>query len=135
MTLTAPLPATSRRRHRRADAVPTASASAGRLVRPHHHPRRRAALAHPDRSACSSRRSGPRTLVDTHRLVDGVRPPVRRRRSGRSRTTATALDAEGFENAFLNSLAVAIPATVMPDHHRRLRRLRLLVDGVPRAAT
>ena len=47
----------------------------------------------------------------------------------------TALDAGGFDNAFLNSLAVAIPATVIPDHHRRLRRVRLLVDGVPRAVT
>ena len=34
--------------------------------------------------------------------------------SGRSRTTEHALDAGGFQNAFLNSLAVTIPATVIP---------------------
>ena len=45
----------------------------------------------------------------------------------------TVLDAQGFENAFLNSLAVADPVDDHPDHHRGVRRLRVLVDGVPRA--
>ena len=36
------------------------------------------------------------------------------RASGRSQNYRDALDAGGFENAFLNSLAVTIPSTVMP---------------------
>ena len=44
----------------------------------------------------------------------------------------SVLDAGGFENAFLNSLAVDDPGDRHPDHDRRVRRLRVLVDGVPR---
>ena len=56
----------------------------------------------------------PRGARRHDRLVDRARAPVPRWRSGRSQNYREALDAEGFENAFLNSLAVAVPATVIP---------------------
>ena len=48
-----------------------------------------------------------------HGLVDGLRAPLPSRRVD-ARELPRALDAGGFGNAFLNSLAVAIPSTVIP---------------------
>ena len=59
----------------------------------------------------SFRPGGPREHLG---VVDGARASVPGGGSGRSRTTGSALTAGGFGNAFLNSLAVTIPSTVIP---------------------
>ena len=56
----------------------------------------------------------PEALVRHHRLVDEPSPTRSRAGSGPSRTTGQALDTGGFKNAFLNSLAVTIPSTIIP---------------------
>jgi alpha-glucoside transport system permease protein len=78
-----------------------------------------------------SRSFRPEQLADTP--GGGRRWPIR---SGTREWTlenySSALDAGGFENAFLNSLAVTIPSTVIPSRSPP-SRLRVLLDGVPRA--
>ena len=44
---------------------------------------------------------------------------------------STVLSSEGFGNAFLNSLAVTIPATVMPITIAAFAAYALCLDGVP----
>ena len=55
----------------------------------------------------------PEDLMEVHGVVDGVRAPVPDA-AWTLENYRTALGAEGFGNAFLNSLAVTIPATVIP---------------------
>ena len=62
------------------------------------------------------------------RVVDGARPSVP---AGQwtLENYRLALDTGGFASAFLNSLAIR---PVHPDHDRCVRRLRVLLDGLPR---
>ena len=73
----------------------------------------------------------PEALVDTHRLVDGARPSVPRRRVDARELPARRSTPAGSRTPSSTASRSTIPSTDHPDHHRRVRGLRLLVDGVP----
>ena len=84
-----------------------------RLVRPHHDHRRRRHLADPDRR-CAGHLVPTRAPRRHDRMVDGARPSVARRRVDARELPGACSTPAGLQNAFLNSLAVTIPATVIP---------------------
>ena len=114
------------------EGEPTAvGAAQRRLVRAHHDPRRRADLADPDRSACSITSFRPEALVEHDRLVDRRSATRSAPASGRSRTTGRRSTPAGLPERVPQQPRGRHPGDGHPDHDRRLRRLRLLVDGVP----
>ena len=74
----------------------------------------------------------PRTSSSDQRLVDGVHRPA----ASRSRTTTGARSTRRrrrcrmWRGTSSTRFAITIPATLVPDRHRRRRGLRLRVDGL-----
>ena len=72
----------------------------------------------------------PEDLVEHHGVVDGVRAPVPGAPSGRSRTTGRRWTRRVRER-LPEQPRGHDPLDGHPDHDRRVRRVRVLLDGVP----